>query len=96
MFKRSIAAKNYRFGRAIALVCASSNQSGVGTFFGYGFTKPTDDLGSHNPPAYPDMFEYLSQEFRDNGYDLRKLTAWIVLSKPYFSVEQNEQVQRSR
>lgn len=52
-------------------------------FLGYGFTKPVDDLGSHNPPAYPDLFDYLSEEFRNSGYDLRRLMAWVVLSKPY-------------
>ena len=52
-------------------------------FLGYGFTKPVDDLGPHNPPSHPELLEYLSTEFRDYQYDLRELIRWIVLSKPY-------------
>ena len=52
-------------------------------FLGYGFTKPVDDLGPHNIPSHPELLEFLSQEFRSGGYDLRSLITWIVLSKPY-------------
>jgi hypothetical protein len=52
-------------------------------FMGYGFTKPIDDLGPHNPPSHPELLEYLSSEFRDADYDVRRLIRWMVLSKPY-------------
>lgn len=65
-----------------------------GHFFGYGFTKPLDDLGPHNIASHPELFEYLSGEFRNNGYDLKKLISWIVLSEPYQlssrSISENE------
>lgn len=54
-----------------------------GHFFGYGFTKPVDDLGPHNIASHPELFQFLSTEFRDQGYDLKKLISWIVLSEPY-------------
>ena len=52
-------------------------------FLGYGFTKPIDDLGPHNPPSHPELLETLSQAFRQSGYHLKPLMTWIVLSQPY-------------
>lgn len=52
-------------------------------FLGYGFTKPIDDLGPHNPVSQPALFEELSTDFRNSSYDLKKLITWITLSKPY-------------
>ncbi len=52
-------------------------------FLGYGFTKPLDDLGPHNPASHPELLEYLAAEFRESGYDVRELVRWIVLSRPY-------------
>ncbi|MFO0922152.1 MAG: DUF1553 domain-containing protein [Pirellulales bacterium] len=52
-------------------------------FFGYGFTKPIDDLGPHNAPSHPELLESLGKEFRNTSYDTKQLIKWIVLSKPY-------------
>lgn len=52
-------------------------------FMGYGFTKPIDDFGSHNPPSHPELFEQLAKDFRDKSYDLKQLIVWITMSKPY-------------
>lgn len=52
-------------------------------FMGYGFTKPIDDLGPHNPATHPELLGYLGTEFRNNSYDLKELIRWIVLSEPY-------------
>ena len=52
-------------------------------FFGYGFTKPVDDIGPHNPPSHPDLLDYLAGHFRENNFDLKQLMQWIVLSQPY-------------
>ncbi len=54
-----------------------------GHFFGYGFTKPVDDMGPHNPPSHPELLTELAQEFRTHSYDLKQLMAWILLSEPY-------------
>lgn len=52
-------------------------------FLGYGFTKPIDDLGPHNPTVLPGLLEELANDFRENSYDLKKLMTWITLSEPY-------------
>jgi hypothetical protein len=52
-------------------------------FLGYGFTKPVDDIGPHNPPTHPELLDQLGAAFRSAGFDLKKLTRWIVLSEPY-------------
>jgi hypothetical protein len=52
-------------------------------FMGYGFTKPIDDIGPHNPPSHPELLDQLGKSFRDAGFDLKKLMRWIVLSEPY-------------
>ena len=54
-----------------------------GHFLGYGFTKPVDDMGPHNPPSHPELLDYLGEQFRKNSRDLKKLIRWIVLSEPY-------------
>ena len=50
---------------------------------GYGFTNPVDDMGGHNPPSHPELLATLSDQFVAHGYDLKKLTAWIVLSDAF-------------
>ncbi len=57
-------------------------------FLGYGFTKPVDDMGPHNPPSHPDLLDRLAKDFSaskyaEDGYDLKQLIRWIVLSEPY-------------
>lgn len=52
-------------------------------FLGYGFTKPVDDMGPHNPPSHPELLDYLAERFTYEGHDLKKLIRWIVLSEPY-------------
>jgi len=52
-------------------------------FLGYGFTKPIDDLGTHNPVTHPALLEYLGTELRTNSFNLKELMRWIVLSQPY-------------
>ena len=52
-------------------------------FLGFGFTKPIDDLGPHNPSSHPELLNDLGQEFRKSSYDLKQLITWITLSKPY-------------
>ena len=54
-----------------------------GHFLGYGFTKPIDDLGEHNPPSHPELLDGLATRFREQSFDLKELVRWIVLSRPY-------------
>ncbi|MCP4189342.1 MAG: DUF1549 domain-containing protein [Planctomycetaceae bacterium] len=52
-------------------------------FLGYGFTKPIDDMGPHNPAVNSELLQYLADEFSKNSYDIKQLVTWIVLSQPY-------------
>ncbi len=52
-------------------------------FMGFGFTKPIDDLGRHNPPSHPELHAEMAKAFRDSSFDTKQLLEWIVLSKPY-------------
>jgi hypothetical protein len=52
-------------------------------FMGYGFTRPIDDLGPHNPSSHPELLEKLAEEFKKASYDNKALIKWIVLSQPY-------------
>jgi hypothetical protein len=52
-------------------------------FFGYGFTRPAHDMGPHNPPSHPELLDELGREFRECGFDLKRLMRWLVLSDAY-------------
>jgi hypothetical protein len=52
-------------------------------FLGYGFTKPIDDLGPHNPTTQAELFDELANDFRNSSYDLKQLIVWITMSQPY-------------
>jgi hypothetical protein len=52
-------------------------------FFGYGFTRPVDDFGDHNPPSHPELLDGLAERFVENSFDLKELMRWIVLSEAY-------------
>jgi uncharacterized protein involved in high-affinity Fe2+ transport len=54
-----------------------------GHFLGYGFTKPIDDMGEHNPPSHPELLDGLAERFREQSFDLKQLIRWVVLSQPY-------------
>ena len=55
-----------------------------GHFFGYGFTKPVDDMGPHNPASHPELLERLAEEFAKSGYDTKQLIRWITNSEAYY------------
>ena len=52
-------------------------------FFGYGFTRPIDDMGPHNAVSHPDLMERLTAEFVKSGYDVKQLVRWICNSESY-------------
>ncbi|MCA9022097.1 MAG: DUF1549 domain-containing protein, partial [Planctomycetaceae bacterium] len=52
-------------------------------FFGYGFTRPIDDMGYHNSPTHPELLNELAHQFVDSGYDIKQLIEWICLSDAY-------------
>ncbi len=54
-----------------------------GHFFGYAFTKPFDDMGPHNPPSHPELLKYLAKQFKEAGYDTKRLIRWVTASEAY-------------
>lgn len=52
-------------------------------FFGYGFTRPVDDMGPHNAAVHPAVLDHLSREFAAHGYHVKELVSWIALSEPF-------------
>jgi Protein of unknown function (DUF1549)/Protein of unknown function (DUF1553) len=52
-------------------------------FFGFGFTKPIDDMGKTEAASHPELLDRLSKEFVARNYDLKAAIRWIVLSDPF-------------
>ena len=52
-------------------------------FLGRGFVNPVDDFGPHNPPSHPELLDQLAKEFKESGYDVKKLCRWIMASRAY-------------
>lgn len=54
-----------------------------GHFFGFGFTRPVDDMGPHNAPSHPELLDRLAREFAAADYDVKRLMRWICNSEAY-------------
>jgi hypothetical protein len=54
-----------------------------GHFFGFGFTRPIDDMGPHNPVSHPELLDYLAEQFRTAGFDQKRLIRWITSCQSY-------------
>ena len=52
-------------------------------FFGRGIVDPADDFRLSNPPTHPDLLQALAADFREHGYDLKRLMRRIVSSRTY-------------
>jgi hypothetical protein len=50
---------------------------------GRGIVDPVDDLRATNPPSNPELLDALAVDFRQNGYDLKKLIRTIATSHVY-------------
>lgn len=52
--------------------------------FGEGFVRTPDDLGVQSePPSHPELLDYLTNRFMDEGWSIKKLHRLIMLSKVY-------------
>lgn len=54
-----------------------------GHFFGYGFTRPIDDMGPHNPASHPELLDRMAREFVASGYNIKKLVRTICATEAY-------------
>ena len=54
-----------------------------GSFLGRGFVQPLDDLDPSHPPAYPEIFDVLCNQFRLHHYDLKYLIRVIAATQVY-------------
>ncbi|MCU1262212.1 MAG: Protein of unknown function (DUF1553)/Protein of unknown function (DUF1549)/Planctomycete, partial [Bryobacterales bacterium] len=52
--------------------------------FGRGLVTSPSDFGLRgDPPTHPELLDYLSKRFMDEGWSLKKLHKWIMLSSAY-------------
>jgi hypothetical protein len=66
-------------------------------FFGRGIVDPVDDFRSTNPPSHPELLKALAKDFKDSGYDLKRLIKTIVESRTYqLSATPNESNQEDK
>ncbi len=53
-------------------------------FFGTGLVKTHEDFGLQGePPSHPELLDWLAVEYRDNGWDTRKIVRLIVTSDAF-------------
>jgi hypothetical protein len=51
--------------------------------FGLGLVSPIDQMHSANEPSHPELLAWLARDTAEHGYDLRRLTRGLVLSRAY-------------
>lgn len=53
-------------------------------FFGNGIVRTPADLGAQGEfPTHPELLDWLAVDFRDSGWDIKRMVRQIVLSKTY-------------
>lgn len=50
---------------------------------GYGLVMPLDQMHSDNPASHPELMDWLINDFKQHGYDLKRLIEGIVKSQTY-------------
>ncbi len=54
-----------------------------GYLLGTGIIEPLDDIRAGNPPSNPELLDYLTKQFVEGGFDVRKLIAEVCKSRVY-------------
>jgi hypothetical protein len=52
-------------------------------FYGRGLVMPLDQMHMANPASHPELLQWLARDLVEHGYDLRRLTRGLVLSRTY-------------
>ena len=50
---------------------------------GRGIVQPADQIDSRHRPSHPELLEWLTRDFEQSGYDIKRLARNIVLSHAY-------------
>lgn len=53
--------------------------------FGRGLVDPVDDIGEHNPPSHPKLFEELTDYFIETGFNIKELLGMLARTEAYQS-----------
>lgn len=66
-------------------------------FFGVGLVKTTEDFGNQGEmPSHPQLLDWLAVNFRESGWDIRKLNKLIVMSATYQQDSKSTKEQREK